>query len=363
MVGIILLKDIQTGSYAYTKVVVFNGSNYSEINYEKPFSEYTINIKKQKIVSKNISSNVEVTYFQLVSLLEKAHDFLFLNPHAVCLQFKISQTDTEFRIIPSKQGSFCLPDLYNFAYGNAVYFPLKTFTFKTQNGQIRANPLEADVCCVLLNYALQSLGNKSDVLYYQAGGTLYVNLCCIIKNRFLRRHLKSTLSSKTYKLALKLYKENDSKKISALFGNLKAGNFVTDFEATPAQTEYEALINKSRAAKLSTSVVAAAYFSNVNSETLVKNIFNIINDEKFIEIKNGYYEKILSYGRRLFLYKHIPKKDYLNYLMVYDIISSEFDIRLRKTLSLKSNLLRYTATDFENRENFIIASDGTAYEI
>jgi len=365
MVGIIFLKDIYTGSYTNLKIVVFNGSNYSEINPQNPFSEYIINFKNQKIISKNISSSVNATYFDLINLIEHAHNFLFSNPYAVCLQFKKTDTDIEFRIIPTNNGKFSLPDMYNFVYGSAVYYPLKTFTFKLQNGQIRSNPLEADVCCFLLNHALQALGSKIDALYFQAGGTLYLNLSPLLKNKFLRRHLKSVISARVYKKALKLCKEDEKgfSEVVPFQRKLKALKDILDFDVTKPSTEYEALINKTRAAKLSASIVASKYFSNVKSKELVGNLFKIVDDEKFVKIKNSYFEKISHYGRRLHTYSHIPKKHYLNYLSVYDIVNSEFDVNLRKTLGIKANLISNSTKDFKEREKFIVASDGTAHEI
>ena len=364
MVGIIFLKDINTGSYANLKVVIFNGSNYSEINPQKPFSEYTINFKNQKIVSKNISSAVKVTYFDLIDIIKHAHNFLLSNPYAVCLQFKKTATDTEFRIVPTNHGRFSLPDMYNFFHGSGVYYPIKTFTFKLQNGKVRANPLEADVCCFLLNHALLSLGCKSDALYFQSGGTLYLNLVPVLKNRFLRRYLKTNISPKAYKKALKLCKEDKAFSSIVLFSRkLKPFNDNFDFDVSIPDTEYEALINKTRAAKLSASIVASQYFSNVKPKEMIANLFKIVDDEKFLGIKNSYFEKISDFGRRLHTYNHIDHKHYLNFLSVYDIISFEFDVHLRKTLNLKSNLVKYSVKEFEDREKFIIAKDGTAHEI
>ena len=365
MVGIIFLKDIHTGSYANLKIIVFNGSNYSEINPQKPFSEYIINFKNQKIVSKNVSSAVKATYFDLIDLTEKARNFLFSNPYAVCLQFKKTDTDIELRIIPTNHGKFLLPDMYNFIYGNAVYYPIKTFTFKLQNGQIRSNPLEADVCCVLLNHALKTLGSKSDALYFQAGGTLYLNLSPVLKNKFLRRHLKAVISAKVYKKAIKLCKEdkNTFSKTTPFPLKLKSPENVFNCDVTKPDTEYEALINKARAAKLSASLVASQHFSNVKSKGLVENLFKIIDDENFVKIKNSYFEKILTFGRRLHTYNHISQKHYLNYLSVYDIESSEFDVNSRKMFAIKTNLVSNSAKEFKDREKFIISKDGTAHQI
>lgn len=361
MVGIILLKDIQTGSHKYFKLAIFSGNSYSDINPEKGFSEYVINIENKKIVSKNLSSGISISYFELLDLCDLSIKFLLSNPHVICLQFKRSQ-DTEFRIIPSNHGNYVLPDLYNFLHGNAVYFPIKTFTFKTGNGKLRANLLEADVCCELLNFAMHIFAKDITPMYYQAGGTLYVDLCSIIKNPVLSIFLQRYLPQKAYKFAKRLYRERKNHVNRAFPLHIEPIESYDNLDVTPASTEYEALINSARAAKLSTLIVATKYYVNEKPEEIVKNIFEIIKDEKFLKIKNDYYEKLLHFGEKLTDYKYLSQKDYVKYLSIADIMSSEFDVSLRKKLFEKSSLLRHTALEFEKRENSLIAYDGMAFE-
>lgn len=367
MVGIILLKDIKTGSYKNFKVVIFAGNNYSDISPDKPCSEYVVNIETKKIISRkeHAGKSVIATYFELMELCGSCMKFLFENPHAVCLQFKRSDNDIQYRVIPTSQGKYALPDLYNFIYGNAVYFPVKTFTFKTKNGHMRANPLKADAYCELLNYVVYVLAEKGTPLYYQAGGTLYVDIGKIIKNIRLRPQLKKYLLpyDGAYQCACKLYREK-AKRVSDTsafpFRITKNVKFF-DVESNPDAVGYEFLVENLRTAKAEALSAVSPYFAK--GRVAVENIFSVVHDEALAKIADKYYSRTLQYGERLADYRFMKSKDYMKYLSIRDILMSKSDASLRASLAQKANLIRETAMEFQERENAMISYDGTAFNL
>lgn len=368
MVGIILLKDFITGSYRYPKMALFSGMSYSDIKPEKSFSEYVVDIETKKIVSKKLSLQKidDVSYFELMNLCNEYMNFLVSNPYAVCVEFKANNNKTEFRIVPTSHGDFVLPDLYNFLHSNALYFPLETYTFKTGNGSLRSNPLEADISCELINYAVHTLVNGMPNIFYQAGGTLYLDICPVINNKFLRTPLKKYFSAypDVYKTACKIYKQRQKKtahELPTMPFSVKTKKPLYVIEAA-ADGNYAKLINSLRKAKLATFNVAVNQISNSNGERLVKNLFEFAYNKELVEIKNTLYKEIINYAEKLVEHKYLPDRNSINYFTVTDILTAEFSAVRRASLSSEANLLKHTAVNFEKRKNYIIAYDGTAFE-
>jgi len=368
MVGIVLVKDFFTGSYTYVKLAIFEGSSFSDINYESPFSQYVVDIENREIVSKIPSSTVpvEVSYLDLMSLCDESLVFLAKNPYAVSFEFKRENDKTEFRVVPTNQGSFVMPDLYNFFHGNAVYFPVEIYTFKTGNGSLRANSLEADVCCELINYTLHALSDEITAIFYQSGGTLYLDIAPVIKNKSLRPSLKKYLSKYpgAYKNALEIFKKREkhiSIQSTTMPGYIKKKEFQIEEITEATASEYDNLINTIRYCKMLTLNVASDKFSGVKKDVLIKNLFEFALNDDFVKIKNLLYNKILNYSEKLVDYNYLSSRNYIKYLSVSDILTSEFSAIFRANLPSRAELLKCGSTDFKKRKNSLIAYDGTAF--
>jgi len=369
MVGIILVKDFITGSYRYPKIAAFSGVSYSDINYEKAFSEYVVDIENKKIISKKLAlqKNEEITYFEIIKLCDEYMKFLVSNPYAVCLEFKQNDGKTEFRVLPTNQGNFVLPDLYNFLHGNSVYFPIETYKFKTGNGSFRSNPLEANICCELINYAVHTLIKGMPNIFYQAGGTLYLDVCPVINNKFLRTPLRRYLSKypAAYKKLLEFYKQRQ-KKISHELPTMPfavKSKACLSVEETTTDTQFKKLVNDLRKAKIDVLNIAVKQFSNSKGEELIENLFEFAHNKDFVEIKTMIYKEIFNYAEKLVEHKYLPDKNSINYFTVSDILATEFSASKRASLSTEAKLLKYTAVNFEKRKNHIIAYDGSAFEL
>lgn len=367
MVGIIWLKNISSGSYRNIKITVFDGEHYSDINPEKPNTEYLVDSETKKILSRtgSTSSEPELTCFELAELCKAAAAYMFQNPLSVCLHFKHSSEKTEFRIVKTGHGKYCIPDLYNLVCGNAVYFPLKTFTFKTQKGYSRADLLTADIFCEMLNFAMLQLTGTVNTICYQSGGTLYLDVSKIIQNPLLRLSLKRQLSdcAGAYKCICSLYRKRktamtESEKFPSRLKLQKMPSVKEDFEAFNLRQK---AILTLRISKIEALNVTCRLFAGAKHSQLTQVLFNLPFDESMKKLAAECLTALTEYGEKLAECGFLPGRQYVRYLCVYDIISAEVDPSIRTSLSKKAELARKTAIDFDARENAVIAYDGTAF--
>ena len=169
MVGIIILKDFETGSYSRVRITAYEDDSFSNIG-NGDFSSCVVEPDKGTFAVdyKSCDHSRVVTMAEAFKLTEDARRFWYSNREATELEFCFSTEESKFRIHSTKDGVYSPPDLQNLFKGDSFY---------KLCGEFKEDSFSQNaVLCDTLNYSVQRLYNTSEAVYAVAGVGVYINL-------------------------------------------------------------------------------------------------------------------------------------------------------------------------------------------
>lgn len=362
MTGKVYLKDFESGTYKNIKITVHPGSSFDDITNKDVFAEYIINTEDRSIISEKIFNSKSLadkipTYAELMNLFDSSRRFFFKHTYAVLLEYKGDGKDFEFRTAAENHGKFRLPSLYNYFRGNSVYIPLKTFTFKLKNGKLRGCPLEADVYAELLNFTFCYIFDDACCFFYQAGGTLFLDVGSIIKNPMQRHLVRKRLKNYrgAYKFALKSYRQRAKVKVPFFIFPRKVKMPKINDETFEITND---IIYEETRAKTDALKIAAEVICTSKGGQLIENVFDIFKNKELENIAKRYYYALCEVGDKLSKYGYLKDEDY-KYFDVYDILFADKNRNFCTEMRKRAEYFKKSAE--LSGEKYIAAYDGKVF--
>lgn len=331
MVGVILIKDTETGSYRNIRITVCRGSHYTDIDLFGSYATYTLDIVTREILHRHASddSAPRLTLFELYTIADAAHKYLYDNLRATQLWFKWQDAKPVFKTVSAAEGVYSLPDLHNMYTQSAIYVICKN---PGENEGPVFTPLTGSVICSALNFAACKVLSAPVKLYYYSGGAIYADVGVFLKTPFLRYHLKKSMDDwlKCSKLLFELYRESGkaafSKVPSISFSGLKP------LRQKRENDNYDAT-GALRTAKIQTYGLFNDVLGKSKSMRRVIDAFiRMPYDENFLEIIYEAKESFLQLGERLVEYGYLTEEKYIEFYTEDELVLSARSAALRSRL-------------------------------
>ncbi len=169
MVGVVALKNFQTGSYRYMRISVFKGDAYSDIEKGELISSYIVDPDANlAVLELSGDANCFVPLDKVVFVSRSAREFFYNNTHATQLEFKTNGDDIYFRISGTKCG-VSEPASFRELFGDDSLYMLisdeKEHTYMWRSA-----------LCDAMNFVVQKAFDVSEEVYTHSGGGIYINL-------------------------------------------------------------------------------------------------------------------------------------------------------------------------------------------
>lgn len=170
MVGTVIFKDFETGSYENMRVTVYSGSSYADIERAQEFSSCIVSLERKSVIyDACVSDNVpRLNMKALLELCRRAREYLYAHDWVTMADFRENGTDISFRCRSVKSGIYSPVDIHTvFDNGSTHLYKL---CFEED-----ADYLTLSVRCHAVNYCLKVLLDIEDDVFGISGRGVYMD--------------------------------------------------------------------------------------------------------------------------------------------------------------------------------------------
>lgn len=192
MIGVILLKNDENGSYRYVRITVYDSIYYENMGNGAALTSYvldTFSMHAEKTLTDGFNSP-ELNILEIYRLWDEAKKYFHGHPTATQFRFKYDNGEFEFSSPISSNGAFGVPNPVQTLYRCGLYVLCEG----DNNG---LTPLEASVVCDLLNFAFGTLYGTGCRIYGCACTSIYADVSPFMKNAYLRHCIFGAVKNKS----------------------------------------------------------------------------------------------------------------------------------------------------------------------
>ena len=174
MVGTIIFKNFETGSYGEMILTCYGGKNYADIG-KGDFFSCRVSLENKAIYYEYMScEDIEFRdMFDIFAVAHKAREYLTKNTHVTIAEFCFDTMDCVFRPKSFTCG-VCEPVDFRTLFNNGGFYMLvKSFKEKS--------PLWLSVFCEVINYCVQKSFDVSVDVFGYSGYGVYLNISAFEK--------------------------------------------------------------------------------------------------------------------------------------------------------------------------------------
>lgn len=204
MVGRIIYKDFETGSYEKMLVTVFDGISYPDMEKNNDFSSYLVTFSEKKIQKQYVSSDSapRCTINEILAVCRKAREFLFCHNYVTVAEFVLAGENIRIRSVSSKSGAYSPVDF------SAVFTKGMRDVYKLVAEFKDTTHLYRSLLCSVLNYCVSEIFGIEEEMFGVSSAGVYANvslfkfskealgeakvpceLCALMKTVRKRRHM------------------------------------------------------------------------------------------------------------------------------------------------------------------------------
>ena len=279
MVGTVIFKDFETGSYETMRVTVYEGNSYADIDRAREFSSCVVSLEGRSAVYDALSSGnaPRLNMKDLFELCQRAREYLYKHDWVTMADFLTDGTDASFRCRSVKSGIYSPIDI------RTVYDTERQHMYKLCF-EDDSSYLCLSARCHVANYCLKMLLGLEDDVFGISGRGVYMDASLI--------KAKSSYAAKIRK--------SDCK--DAVFG--------------PCTHSHMELISDFRSLKLcALKKIKQSYFKGKSLEELS---LEIMEDEYIKSASQEFADKLLDYlGNYDFCF---DAKSHIKYISISDAL-------------------------------------------
>lgn len=170
MVGTVIFKDFESGSYERMRVTVYDGHSYEDIDRQGSFSSCLVSLENNKIVYDAVFGEAapRLTMNRLLDLCQRARQYFYKNEWVTIADFCVSENEISIRSRSSKSGIFAPIDV-------RTLFDFKTRRIYRLCMESEESYLGLSVRCAVVNYCLKKLFDTEDDVFGISGRGVYID--------------------------------------------------------------------------------------------------------------------------------------------------------------------------------------------
>jgi len=308
LVGRVIYKNFETGSYEKMRITIYDGVSFSDIEREPILKSYLVNITTGKVVCDFASEDkvINVSLLKINEIVCEAKRFLFDNVHITVAEFVCLVGEIKFRAFSSKCGTYSPPDL------RAVYDARINDIYMLCSENSDEDYMTKGVICKFLNQAITEVFGSEDEMFFVSGKGIYINIS-------LFAHSRSALDSLGVREDLKKAIKTKRKKrhMLSFVPSLSCGD---ELRGQPLnETRYNLIsLMRSHMLKICRYVYENAVGLKTKSET-ARFIFDLADDEYVLSVASDFAQEMSDAA---LLYRFgFKASSHINYLDADDVLA------------------------------------------
>lgn len=178
MVGTVIFKDFETGSYETMRVTVYNGNSYADIDKAQEFSSCVVSLERKSAVYDVFASEnaPRLNMRELFEICCRAREYLYKHDWVTIADFLKNGTEISLRCRSAKSGIYSPVDMRTvFDMGSRHEYKL---CFEDDSAY-----LNLSVRCHAVNYCLKVLLDIEDDVFGISGRGVYMDVSLIKAKR------------------------------------------------------------------------------------------------------------------------------------------------------------------------------------
>lgn len=313
MVGTVIFKNFETGSYRDIILTAYDGKNYSDIG-KGDFFSCRVCLDEKSIDYEYMSSD-DIGFrdmFDIFFIAGKAREYLYKNTHITMAEFCFVRDECVFRPKSFTCG-VCEPVDFRTLFNNGGFYMLA-------GSHLEKSPLWLSVFCEVINFCVQKSFGVSIGVFGYSGYGVYLNISAF-RNCFL-----GDMEKRVKDLA----KEKDCFKIGF---KLKKSEPLT-YGDKPPKTASERIVYNFSCLKCK----AVNHFSGkLEKESDNSNFFEMVkelaSDDYLVGLCNGFADELLEFALFCFEYGYVTARSHVSMLTFREIMLVNIGVLKREDIA------------------------------
>lgn len=315
MVGTVVFKNFETGSYKNIRLIAYSGTGFAHIG-EGEFFSCLVNVDRKSIVYEDSlpQEGPERVMSRVLFVAQKAREYLYQNPYVTIAEYALNGDECKFRTVSVKCGVYQIPDFANLFFDSAFY---KLISQKPDKSFLWCSTL-----CELMNFAFQKTFSTSLWVYSHSGYGIYFNISCL-PARILK---KMNLPIKTV-LDI-LGKSSHRVKLKG------PGKSVNLPEYKPVLHPYRKLITLASQTKLKAAQRLQSLIKDKKGACKVWQVAsNFADDEYIVGVTDALVQEMSDYAANYAQWGYLDAMSHKDCLTFREVFAISSDAELIKTIS------------------------------
>ena len=313
MVGTVIFKNFETGSYRDIILTAYDGKNYADIG-KGDFFSCRVCLDEKSIDYEYMSSdNVgHRDMFDIFFVAEKAREYLYKNTHITIAEFCFDRDECVFRPKSFTCG-VCEPVDFKALFNNGGFYMLS-------GNYAEKSPLWLSVFCEVINFCVQKSFGVSIGVFGYSGYGVYLNISA----------LESGFLSGVEKRFIDLAKRKDCFKIDF---KLKNSEPLTYIGTTPG-TAGERILHGFSSLKCKGENHFSEKLKNISDKSeFFHAVKDLATDEYLVGLCDEFAHELLEFGCFCFEYGYITARSHVSTLTFREIMLLNVGILKREDVA------------------------------
>lgn len=302
MVGIVIFKNFETGSYEHMRVTLYKGHSYSDMDRQDDFSSCLVSLEKRSVIY-DFSSGSNAPRPGMHAVLElcvRAREYFYEHDWITMADFLANGDDVSFRIRSVKSGIYAPVDVRGL-------FDYKSYRLYRLCMEENQSHLCLSVRCSIVNYCLRHILGVEEKVFGISGRGIYADVSLF---SFCRRSMKVLAVPREIRKLIK------TRKSAGVAVNTCTAPRAHDNTCANTQP-HMALVAYWRNLKTDT-LRAACIKYNSTSMCAAEIALDMIKDEEIKKSSAEFTDELLDY---LSYYEfYFEAKSHMNYICVEDAL-------------------------------------------
>lgn len=326
-VGIIDIKDENSGSYRYLHIVSYEGETFADLERTGACSEYIIDrrAKIQKIIT---SGTATLAVDELGKIAKEVYgSVLYKKPYVTRLEFKLLHGELKMRTSSVRDGSYGAVDIGNALCGHGVYLSCSAAAGK---GAPKMSVAEASALCDSLNICINRILQTEFMLYYPCMGAVYCDVDLFLQSPLWRRAFKGAVKplKNCFATVVKLKSEFCKKRVLSAPRLKTAIPEINGRETAPSGDFYRDALAGIGAERVNMlKYVSEKLGGRFASPLLVSDVMTLPYDSGVSEINSRTAKHLRTLGKHLVSHGWLPDERFAEFLTCGEILRSFTDAK------------------------------------
>jgi len=315
VVGTIVFKDFETGSYKNMRIVVYNGFSYEDIG-KGDFVSCRVNPDESSIdydISP-LAGAPDPGMTNILYIAQEARKYLWKNPYVTSAEYCFNYGECKLRPLSFKTGVYAPPDFHTLFNDGGFYALVASFADKTN--------LWRSVLCEGIDFAVRRVLDVSDKIFTCTGYGIYINAALFSKRLLGSLNIPSAICKRAGK---KNVKKLNLKKFHRAF---------LCTHTTPVSHPVGKIVHLLSSFKVQCANRLEVLMEDIDSQKRgIKCIFTLAEDEEILRLTDEFVQELRDFSMNWFDYGYIAARSHVDMLTLRETLSLNADIKLSDTIA------------------------------